>query len=170
MTTRRAFFLSALPLLAATPRLVIRKLRTRKYTINRRDYLFLEIETDAGITGIGEGTISGRVEIVEQAIRWFTPYLEGKDPAGIEDHWNRNYYQLSRYRNGPVLMTALSAVDIALWDIEGKRLGEPIWRLTGAAEAKPMRVYYSHWSQELTDRAPERLAELAAKTRAEGWT
>jgi galactonate dehydratase len=170
MATRRAFLLSALPLVAAAPKVAIRKLTTRKYTINRRDYLFLEIETDSGITGLGEGSISGRVEIVEQAIRWFAPYLTGNEPAGIEDHWNRNYYQLSRYRNGPVLMTALAAVDIALWDIEGKRLGQPVWRLTGAAQSKPTRVYYSHWSQDLADRSPERLAELAAQTRAAGWT
>ena len=167
--TRRGL-LSALGLLAATTKLAISKLATRKHTIGRRDYLFLEIETDGGVIGLGEGSISGRVEIVEQAIQWFTPYLTGKDPAGIEDHWNRNYYQLSRYRNGPVLMTALSAVDIALWDIAGKSLGQPIWRLLGAAEPKPMRVYYSHWSQDLEPRRPERLAELAAKTRAEGWT
>src|ERR1051326_2776413 len=170
MATRRAFLLSAVPLFAAAPKIAIRNLTTRKYTINHRDYLFLEIETDSGITGIGEGSMSGRVEIVEQAIRWFAPYLTGRDPAGIEDHWNRNYYELSRYRNGPVLMTALSAVDIALWDIEGKRLGQPVWRLTGAAQPRPMRVYYSHWSQDLVQRTPERLAELASKTRAEGWT
>jgi galactonate dehydratase len=162
--------LPGLALFAAGPKLSIRKLTTRKYTIGKRDYLFLEIETDAGITGIGEGSISGRVEIVEKAIEWFTPYLTGKDPAGIEDHWNRGYYELSRYRDGSVLMTALAAVDIALWDIEGKRLGQPIWRLTGASAPKPMRVYYSHWSQELNPRTPERLAELAAKTRTEGWT
>src|SRR5438046_4740134 len=170
MPSRRALLLAALPLFGATPKIVILRLTTRKYTINRRDYLFLEIETDSGITGLGEGSMSGRVDIVEQAIQWFAPYLIGNEPAGIEDHWNRNYYQLSRYRNGPVLMTALAAVDIALWDIEGKRLGQPIWRLTGAAQPKPMRVYYSHWSQDLATRTPERLADLAAKTRAEGWT
>jgi galactonate dehydratase len=167
--TRRALF-TALPLLAAVPRLTIRALRTRKYTIDRRDYLFLEIETDAGITGIGEGTISGRVEIVEQAIRWFAPYVTGKDAGGIEDHWNRAYYEFSRYRNGPVLMTALAAVDIALWDIAGKSLGVPVWRLAGAGEARPLRVYYSHWSQTLEPRTPDTLAKLAAETRAAGWT
>src|SRR6476646_2514812 len=132
--TRRALF-SALPLLAAVPRLTIRALRTRKYTIDRRDYLFLEIETDSGITGLGEGTISGRVEIVVQAIQWFAPYLIGKDAGGLEEHWNRNYFELSRYRNGPVLMTALAAVDIALWDVAGKSLGLPIWRFAGATAA-----------------------------------
>ncbi len=155
---------------AALPKLAIRRLTTRKHTIANRDYLFLEIETDGGITGIGEGSMSGRVEIVEKAIQWFAPYLTGKDPGGIEDHWNRAYYQLSRYRDGSVLMTALAAVDLALWDIEGKRLGLPVWRLTGASEARPMRVYYSHWSHTLQPRTPEKLAELAAKTRDEGWT
>jgi galactonate dehydratase len=155
---------------AAVRRLSIRKLVTRKHTIANRDYLFVEIETDGGITGIGEGSISGRVEIVEKAIQWFAPYLEGKDPGGIEDHWNQNYYELSRYREGAVLQTALAAVDIALWDIEAKRLGEPLWRLLGSAEARPMRVYYSHWSQGLEPRTPQRLAELASRTKAEGWT
>ena len=167
--TRRAF-LAAAPLVAAVQRVVIRALKTRKHTIDGRDYLFLEIETDSGITGLGEGSISGRVEIVEQAIQWFAPYLTGKDAGGIEEHWNRNYFELSRYRNGPVLMTALAAVDIALWDIAGKSLGQPVWRLTGSSRAQPMRVYYSHWSQSLNPRPPEALAELAAATRQAGWT
>jgi len=167
---RRRDLLAGVALYAAAGRLTIRKLTTRKYTIQNRDYLFVEVETDGGITGLGEGSISGRAEIVEQAIQWFTPFLVGKSPGGIEDHWNRNYYELSRYRDGPVLMTALAAIDIALWDIEGKRLGEPVWRLMGAAEPKPMRVYYSHWSQNLEPRTPERLAELAARTREAGWT
>ena len=165
----RRGLLQLLPFAARTRKLSISALVTRKYTISDRDYLFLEIQTDAGISGIGEASISGRVEIVEKAVEWFRPYLIGKDPAGIEDHWNRNYFELSRYRNGPVLMTALSAVDIALWDIQGKRLGEPLWRLSGAAETRPLRVYYSHWTQGLGPRSPERLAELAAQTRAAGW-
>lgn len=166
----RRHLLAALPLLGAGRRLKIQKLVTRKHTIGNRDYLFLEIETDAGITGLGEGSVSGRVDIVEQAIQFYTPYLVGKDPAGIEEHWNRNYFQLSRYRNGPVLMSALSAIDIALWDILGKSLAQPVWGLLGATEAKPMRVYYSHWSHTLQDRSPENIAKLARETRDAGWT
>ena len=167
--TRRAL-LSAVPAYAFAAKLRIRELRTRKHTIGNRDYLFLEIETDGGITGVGEGSISGRVEIVEKAIEWFRPFLIGKDPGGIEDHWNRNYYELSRYRDGSVLMTAMAAVDIALWDIQGKRLGEPVWRMLGSSEAKPMRTYFSHWSHTLSPRTPERLAALAKQTASEGWT
>jgi len=166
----RRHLLAGLALIGAAQRLKITRLTTRKHSIGNRDYLFLEIETDGGITGLGEGSVSGRVDIVEQAIQFYTPYLTGKDPGGIEEHWNRNYFQLSRYRNGPVLMTALSAIDIALWDILGKQLDQPVWRLLGAAEAKPMRVYYSHWSQTLTDRSPANIEQLARHTRDEGWS
>ena len=89
---RRRDFLACAALFAAGRRLSVQKLATRKHTIGNRDYLFLEIETDGGITGLGEGSISGRVEIVEKAIQWFTPFLTGKDAGGIEEHWNRNYY------------------------------------------------------------------------------
>jgi len=166
----RRHLLASLALLGAGQRLKITKLVTRKHTIGNRDYLFLEIETDAGITGLGEGSVSGRVDIVEQAIQFYAPYLTGKDPGGIEDHWNRNYFQLSRYRNGPVLMSALSAIDIALWDILGKQLGQPVWRLLGATDARPLRAYYSHWSQTLNDRTPVEIEALSKQTRAEGWT
>lgn len=163
--TRRALLFAA-----AAKTLRIAKIDTHKCSIGNRDYLFVTVETDGGITGVGEASISGRVEIVEQAVRWFIPHMVGKSAHGIEEHWNRNYYELSRYRNGPVLMTALSAIDIALWDIAGQWLGQPVWRLLGAAEAKPVRVYYSHWSHTLQPRTPAALADLAAKTRAEGWT
>lgn len=170
MISRRSLIGLLPAALMAAPKLTVKRIVTRKHTIGNRDYLFVEIETEQGITGIGEGSISGRVEIVEQAVQWFSAYLTGEDPGGIEDHWNRAYYEYSRYRDGPVLMTALAAIDIALWDIEGKRLGLPVWRLAGAGEARPMRVYYSHWSHTLDPRTPERLAELASATKAAGWT
>ncbi len=132
--------------------------------------LFLEVQTDAGLVGLGEGSLPGRVDIVEQAIRWLEPYFIGQDPAGIEDHWNRAYYTLSRWRDGSVMNTALAALDIALWDLEAQRLGVPVWRLLGSSHAKPLRVYYSHWSQDVSPRTPAALGELARKTKAEGWT
>lgn len=169
--SRRAFLTLVASAAFAKERVRIEKITTRKHTIGKRDYLFVELATNRpDIAGIGEASVSGRVEIVEQAVQWFKPYLVGKDPGGIEEHWNRAYFEYSRYRNGPVLMTALASIDIALWDIAGKLLGEPIWRLLGTAEARPQRVYYSHWSQELEPRTPERLRDLAARTKAEGWT
>lgn len=166
----RRGFLQAFTAFAAGVAPKIRAIKTHKHSVENRDYLFVEIETDTGVTGLGEASISGRVEIVEQAVLWFKPFLIGKDPAGIEDHWNRAYYELSRYRNGPVLMTALASLDIALWDIAGKLLQLPVWRLLGGSEPQPMRAYYSHWSQKLQPRTPNGLASLAAQTRDEGWT
>lgn len=169
--TRRACLAGLAGTLRAQPRpLAITGFRTRKYTLSGRDFLFLLVETDGGITGVGEGSLPGRAAIVEEAIRWLEPHYLGQDPGAIDDLWNRAYYQLSRWRDGSVLMTALSAVDLALWDIEGRRFGVPVSRLLGAGPGKNLRVYYSHWSQELKQRTPAALAELARQTKASGWT
>ncbi len=149
--------------------LKVRDFVIHKHTLNGRDLLFLEIRTEQGLVGIGEGSLPGRVAIVEQAIRWLEPYFKGVDPGGMEDHWNRAYHQVSRWRDGSVLMTALAAVDIALWDIEAQRLGVPVWRLAGATTARPLDVYYSHWSQNLQSRTPSALKELAAQSKEQGW-
>ena len=81
--TRRSL-LAALPAWAAGPRPRIRGLATQRHTINNRDYLFVEVETSDGITGLGEAAISGRIDIVEEAVRWFLPHLKDRDPAGID--------------------------------------------------------------------------------------
>ncbi|WP_080507470.1 mandelate racemase/muconate lactonizing enzyme family protein [Bryobacter aggregatus] len=159
----------ASPILAASP-VKITGLDTHRCRMDGREYLFVEVKTDAGIIGLGEASLPARIQITEEAVRWLEPRLKGLDPAGIEAHWNRLYYQENRWRDGSVLMTALSAIDIALWDIEGKRLGVPVWRLLGGNNQKPMRVYWSHWSANLSPRTPETIAELARKTVAEGWT
>ncbi len=155
----------------AAGKLKITKFETHKVLRGpRRDLLFLEVHTDGGIVGIGEGSLPERVDIVEQALRWLEPRMVGLDPSGIEDHWDRMYYRLSRWRDGSVLMTALSAVDIALWDIEGKRLGVPVWRLLGGPIHSKLRVYWSHWDSGLPSRTPAALAEHAARSREKGWT
>ena len=111
------------------------------------------------------------MEIVEQAIQWFAPYLTGKDAGGIEEHWNRNYFELSRYRNGPVLMTALAAVDIALWDIAGKSLGQPVWRLAGVvARATDARLLQPLEPVARTRGRRKRWRSSPPSTRAAGWT
>ncbi|MFN9298274.1 MAG: mandelate racemase/muconate lactonizing enzyme family protein [Acidobacteriota bacterium] len=165
---RRRELISLLAL-AASP-VKVRAIRTHKYRMEGREYLFVEVETDAGITGLGEASLPARVEITEEAVKWLEPRLIGRDPAGIEAHWNRLYYEENRWRDGSVLMTALSAIDIALWDIEGKRLNVPVWRLLGGNNAKPLRVYWSHWSNHLKQRSPEVLADLARQTGEQGWT
>src|SRR5581483_719545 len=142
-----------------------------KVTVRWRDLVFLELHTDAGLTGLGEATLEGRSGQVEAALRWLEDDFIGRDPAGPEEHWNRAYYQLSRWRNGPDTFTALSAVDIALWDIEAKRLNVPLWRLLGGRLRQRSRVYYTHWSATLEKhRAPSAFHDWAMETKENGWT
>jgi galactonate dehydratase len=142
-----------------------------KVTLRWRDLVFLEVKTDSGLTGLGEATLEGRADLVEQALRWVEEDLIGRDPSGPEEHWNRIYYQLSRWRNGPAVMSALSAVDIALWDLEAKRLGVPLWRLLGGSLRQTSRVYYTHWGTSIESRrTPQAFRDWAIETRRNGWT
>jgi galactonate dehydratase len=143
-----------------------------KVSVRWRDLLFVEVRTDAGITGLGEATLESRTDIAEAVLRWLEPEYVGLDPAGPEQHWNRVYYAATRWRNGPALMTGLSAIDQALWDLEAKRLGVPLHRLLGGPIQKDQRVYFTHWDASVPrdKRDPAALADLAAKTRAQGWT
>jgi galactonate dehydratase len=161
------------PLIGATPngKVKITGFAIHKVTLRWRDLVFLEVQTDSGLTGLGEATLEGRADLVETAIRWLEEDFVGRDPAGPEEHWNRAYYQLSRWRNGPAVMTALSAVDIALWDIEAKRLGVPLWRLLGGRLRNKSRVYYTHWVASIESRrTAEAFRDWAIETRKNGWT
>jgi galactonate dehydratase len=156
--------------ISAAGKLKITGFRTHKVTLRWRDLLFLEVLTDGGITGLGEATLETRTDLSEQALRWLEQHMIGLDPTAIEDHWDRNYYRLSRWRNGPDIYTALSAVDMALWDIEGKRLGVPVWRLLGGPLHPKLRVYHTHWDATLPARTPAAISEHAARTHEKGWT
>lgn len=108
------------------------------------NWLFVRISTDEGLAGWGEGSLHGPVRPVEETIRELTPVLLGEDPSGPERHWQRLYHAW-RWRGGPVQQTAISALDIALWDLEGKRLGVPVYRLLGGPLATRFPAYASHW-------------------------
>ncbi len=150
----------------------ITRFEIHKVTVRWRDLLFLEVHTDAGITGLGEATLESRTEIAESVLRWLEPEYVGLDPTGPESHWNRVYYVATRWRNGPDLMTGLSAVDMALWDIEAKRLGVPLHRLLGGPVRSEMRAYFTHWDASIAaeKRDASSLADLAGKTLEQGWT
>ena len=122
------------------------RIDTFKYWVDWCNWLFVRITTDEGLVGFGEGSLHGALESVETAIREFTPHLVGQEPAGPERHWQR-LYNAWRWRGGAVFQTALAALDIALWDLEGKRLGVPVARLLGGAQRTRLRGYASHWLQ-----------------------
>ncbi|EEB91328.1 hypothetical protein MPER_10328 [Moniliophthora perniciosa FA553] len=93
-------------------------------------WLLVRVETSDGIIAWGEGTLEGHTEAIEGAFKDLTERFVGVDPDNILDIWQTAY--MGRfYRGGPVLMSALSGLDIALWDIKGKKWGVPVWQLLG---------------------------------------
>src|SRR5918911_3400778 len=102
---------------------------TRVETIPVDRYLFVQVHTDAGITGLGESGVWGYLEASEKVVEKFAQYLVGQDPLRIEHHW-QYLYRSSHFR-GATIMGAISAIDIALWDIAGKQFGVPVYQLLG---------------------------------------
>ncbi|MCL6508994.1 MAG: galactonate dehydratase, partial [Bryobacteraceae bacterium] len=93
-------------------------------------WLFLKVHTNAGIVGLGEPILEGRARTCMEAVREIEPYLIGKDPRQVVHHWQA-IYRHAFYRGGPILTSALSGIDMALWDIKGKALGVPVYELLG---------------------------------------
>jgi len=122
----------------------ITQVETFTYWAQWCNWLFVKISTDEGLHGWGEGSLHGSVKAVETAVHELSAALIGEDPAGVEAHWQRMYHAW-RWRGGPVQQSALAALDIALWDIEGKRLGVPVYRLLGGPHRSKLRGYASHW-------------------------
>ena len=102
--------------------------------------IFIKMHTDAGIIGIGEGTVEGKITTVMAAIKELEQYLIGKDPRRVTHHWQA-MYRHGFYRGDIVLTSAISAVDIAMWDIKGKALGVPIYELLGGLTRDRIRLY-----------------------------
>jgi galactonate dehydratase len=127
-------------------------------------WLFLKVSTDEGIVGWGEATLEGRSETARAAVHELEDLYVGTDPLRIEDHW-QTAWKSGFYRGGPVLATAVSAYDHALWDIAGKSRGVPVHELLGGAVRDRARVY--SW---IGGDVPAEVAEHAAATREAGFT
>ncbi|GHU78729.1 galactonate dehydratase [Clostridia bacterium] len=126
-------------------------------------WLFLKMETDEGITGWGEPVIEGRADTVRAAVEEFSGYLIGKDPARIEDHW-QVMYRAGFYRGGPEVMSAISGIDEALWDIKGKFYNAPVYDLLGGACRDRLKVY--RW---IGGDRPSDIAGSAKEAGAQGY-
>lgn len=122
------------------PRDTIKITKLEIIPVNTLRTIFIKLHTDAGITGIGEGTVEGRIPTTVAAIGELENYLIGKDPRRPAHHWQA-MYRHAFYRGGIILTSALSAVDIAMWDIKGKALGVPIYELLGGPTRDRIRVY-----------------------------
>src|SRR5262245_23697565 len=122
---------------AAKDPLKITKLET--FLVKPR-WLFLKVHTNAGLVGLGEPILEGRALTVAEAVKEIEPYLIGKDPRQVVHHWQA-IYRHAFYRGGPILTSALSGIDQALWDIKGKALGVPVYELLGGPTRTRVRVY-----------------------------
>ena len=104
-------------------------------------WVWLKIHTDEGITGLGEPYLENHPDSVIAEVLRLEPLLIGEDPTRIEWLWNRMYEGGSGYKGGPVKMSAISGIDMALWDITGKAAGLPVHRLLGGATRDRVLVY-----------------------------
>lgn len=125
-----------------------------------RNWVFVKVETDTGIYGWGEASLEGNEPAVEAAVKTMTQYFIGKDPRDIELHWN-TVYRNSYWRPSLVISSALGGIEIALWDILGKSLDVPVYRLLGGVFRERIPAYNNAWY--FNARTPEDFARAATK-------
>jgi galactonate dehydratase len=146
------------------------------------NWLFVRIDTDAGISGWGEGSLQYKDAALEAEILDFGKFLEGKDPRRIDWIWSSLYRRVT-WAGGPVSMSAISAIDLALWDLKAKSLDIPVWELAGGMHREKVRVYANGWFENLSESvpgvpaetvarqaSPELHAEAALRLKDAGWT
>ncbi|GIV76652.1 galactonate dehydratase [Litorilinea aerophila] len=130
-----------------------------------RNFLFVVVDTDEGIYGVGEAGITGRELAVMGAIEHFKPLLIGQNPANIEHIW-QTLFRGGFFPAQRILSAAISAIDIALWDIKGKALGVPVYELLGG-KVREKVVCYPHNRGHAMEIEP--LVESCLETKEEGW-
>ena len=111
----------------------------KTYQVEPR-WLFLKLETDEGICGWGEPVIEGKASTVEACVREMMPYVIGRDPREIEDIF-QVLYRGAFYRGGPIVSSAISGIEQALWDIKGKYYGIPVYEFLGGKCRDSIDVY-----------------------------
>lgn len=120
-----------------------------------RNFVTLKIETSEGVYGIGDATLNGReLAVATYLDEHVIPCLIGRDAGQIEDIW-QYLYRGAYWRRGPVTMTAIAAVDMALWDIKGKATGMPIYQLLGGASREKVLVYGHANGQDIEETSAE---------------
>ena len=124
----------------------------------RTNWVFVKVYTDEGISGVGEGTLEYKEKAFLGAVEHIKEAITGLDPHNIE-RITHDVYRDSYWRCGPVLMSALSAVEMALWDIKGKALGVPVYQLLGGKANDKVRIYVNGWFAGA--KTPEEFGEKA---------
>jgi galactonate dehydratase len=125
-----------------------------------RPYVFVKIETNQGLVGWGEATLEGKAGAAMACVNDFRDFIVGKDPLQVQHHWESMYVH-SFYRAGPVIGSAISGIDQALWDIRGKALNVPVYQMLGGPyDERGVRGYY-HAENARTDEDLAKLKETA---------
>lgn len=145
---------------------VVSNIETFQYSIGWVHWVFVRITDSDGVEGWGEASLHGPISPVVAAIQEYAQHLLLQDATGPERHWYR-LYNAWRWRGGAVYMTAMSAIDIALWDMEARRLGVPLYRLFGGPHRTSLRTYASHWLQDAE--TPEQAYEGAKEAVRRGF-
>ncbi len=132
-----------------------------------RNLIFIKVKTDDGLLGIGECTLHNR----EEGILGYLPgavrrHVLGSDPFNVEDLCLR-MYRNEFWRSGPIAMTVLSGIEIACWDIIGKALGQPVWRLLGGRCHEKVKAYANAWYT--VERRPEEFAKRVKVVLEKGY-
>ncbi len=142
-------------------------IETHYVVAGSRPWVFVKMLTDEGIHGWGEITLEGKEHAVIAAVGDLARYLVGKDPARIEQLWHE-MYRGAFWVGGPVLNSAISGVDHAMWDIKGKTLGAPVYELLGGKCRDRIRAYANGWFRR--GMSAEATAARAAEVAAMGYT
>ena len=124
----------------------------------RTNWVFVKVYTDEEVDGVGEATLEYKEKALLGAVEHIKEYLVGKNPLDIEKHWH-TIYRDAYWRGGAVLMSALSAVETALWDILGKSLNVPVYQLMGGRVNDKVRIYVNGWFAGAKE--PEEFGEKA---------
>lgn len=133
----------------------------------RTNFVFVKVETDVGVSGIGEGTLEYKEHALLGAIEDIKRVLIGRDPREVE-RIGHELYRDSYWRVGPVLQSAISAIDIALWDIKAKLCNVPVYEMLGGKVRDSVRMYANVWFAGA--KTPEEFAAAAKATVAKGVT
>jgi len=132
--------------------------------VGRQHSLFVSIHTDEGLRGVGEAGLWGRELAVAECVRSAEAQMVGEDPSRVDHLWQK-LFRGTFWRGGPVLGAAISAIDIALWDINAQALGAPVYKLLGGKSRERVRCY-----AHLGDVDRDTLVARAKAYVAEGWT
>lgn len=133
----------------------------------RTNWVFIKVYTDEGIDGVGEATLEYKEKALLGAVEHAKEALVGKDPARIEQ-LTHDLYRDAYWRGGAVLMSALSGIECALWDIKGKALGVPVYELLGGKMRDDVRIYVNGWFSGA--KTPEEFGKKAAEAVKRGVT